>query len=290
MPLYAAVKNPYFADLKLKRTLSRYSPQEIAAFTKLLKSKGYDGVVLNLDHGLQELVAFEPGDVKSAVGNNGEFNGNDPRVNRSAESTDPTRNNAKNYNAQDIRDHIEKVLGKSVKLAWATFTHAGQFDRAQAGDFIRLFVAFVKRLSYQSQFSHSLSDRMSSPPHRWQESLTITAGADHFLMALTSTVSKLASLSDSISHCVPSGGLFLCMNSMPALQWSNTNTRYHIFHLDVLNDVLHCGQCIGVRSVMSAMSGLLGYEASILLLPKPAIASQKNSQSMLLRKDGSQSA
>lgn len=147
MPLYAAVKNPYFADLKLKRTLSRYSPQEISTFTKLLRNKGYDGVVLNLDHGLQELVAFEPGDVKSAIGNNGEFDGNDPRVNRSAESTDPTRNNAKTYTSQDIKDHVEKVLAKSVKLAWATFTHAGQFDRTKAGDFIRLSIHALDPMS-----------------------------------------------------------------------------------------------------------------------------------------------
>jgi len=49
----------------------------------------------------------------AAAGKSGE-------VKQSAESTDPNVNNAKtNYTSQDIKDHIEKVLGKSVRLAWA---------------------------------------------------------------------------------------------------------------------------------------------------------------------------
>lgn len=68
-------------------------------------------------------------------------------VHFSAQSTNPNINNAKSYNAQDIRDHIEKVLGKSVKLAWATFTHAGQFDRTKAGDIIRLSIHALDPMS-----------------------------------------------------------------------------------------------------------------------------------------------
>jgi len=66
---------------------------------------------------------------------------------QSAQSTSPNVNNAKNYNAKDIRDHIEKVLGKSVKLAWASFTHAGQFDRTKTGDYIRLSIHALDPMS-----------------------------------------------------------------------------------------------------------------------------------------------
>jgi hypothetical protein len=69
----------------------------------------------------------------AAAGKSGE-------VKQSAESTDPNVNNKTNYNPKDIKDHIEKVLGKSVRLAWAMFTHAGEFTRMKTGDIIRLSV------------------------------------------------------------------------------------------------------------------------------------------------------
>lgn len=65
----------------------------------------------------------------------------------SVQATNPNINNAQNYNAQDIKDHIEKVLAKSVKLAWASFTHAGEFSRTQAGDFIRLSIHALDPMS-----------------------------------------------------------------------------------------------------------------------------------------------
>lgn len=66
----------------------------------------------------------------------------------SAESTDPTKNNATGKQpSKDIKAYIEKVLGKSVKLAWAKFSHAGEFQRMKTGDIIRLSVHALNPMS-----------------------------------------------------------------------------------------------------------------------------------------------
>ena len=65
---------------------------------------------------------------------------------KSAESTDPLRDNSKT-SGQDIKDHIEKVLGKSVKLAWAQFSHAGEFTKVGADAIIRLSVHALDPMS-----------------------------------------------------------------------------------------------------------------------------------------------
>lgn len=81
MPLYMAVKNPYVASIKEKQQLRWSSQAQIDRFTQSLKDEGHDGVVLESHEGHVELVAFEPSQVKSAVGNNGDFNPADSRIN-----------------------------------------------------------------------------------------------------------------------------------------------------------------------------------------------------------------
>lgn len=80
MPLYAAIHNPYIADLEFKRRMSKLSPGAIARVTEKLKALGHDGVVLEFSDGTQEVVAFEPTQVKSAIGNRGTFDGGDANI------------------------------------------------------------------------------------------------------------------------------------------------------------------------------------------------------------------
>jgi len=42
-------------------------------FTKFVKSKGHDGVIVQLDSNYTEYIVFEPNQIKSAIGNNGNF-------------------------------------------------------------------------------------------------------------------------------------------------------------------------------------------------------------------------
>lgn len=73
MPLYVSVKNPYLATNELKKKLRRATQESIDKFTQDLKDQGYDGVVMPFEDGHIELMAFEPAQVKSAIGNNGQF-------------------------------------------------------------------------------------------------------------------------------------------------------------------------------------------------------------------------
>ncbi|MET3135123.1 hypothetical protein AAKU55_005426, partial [Oxalobacteraceae bacterium GrIS 1.11] len=74
-PLFVAVRNPYVATPALKAQLRTASRGGIDLFTSKLVAAGHDGVVLNFSDGSQELVAFDPAAVKSAIGNNGGFDG-----------------------------------------------------------------------------------------------------------------------------------------------------------------------------------------------------------------------
>ncbi len=79
MPVYAAVKNPYIADISVKTLLKDASQEYIDNYTNSLKMKGYDGVVLIYPNNVREIVAFDPAQIKSAF-NRGTFNPSDARV------------------------------------------------------------------------------------------------------------------------------------------------------------------------------------------------------------------
>ena len=86
MPVYLKIKNPYQATIADKERLmlaSRRNPAATAQATEELRAKGYDGIILPYSHGdggLSEIVAFDPEQIKSAIGNRGTFDPNDSRI------------------------------------------------------------------------------------------------------------------------------------------------------------------------------------------------------------------
>jgi ADP-Ribosyltransferase in polyvalent proteins len=85
MPVHLKLENPYLATPADKERLmlaSRRDPEASAQFTADLQDKGHDGVILNYPHkpGLQEIMVFDPQQVKSAIGNRGTFDPRDPRL------------------------------------------------------------------------------------------------------------------------------------------------------------------------------------------------------------------
>ncbi len=104
MPLYASLKNPYFATIKDKQRLQLISHGKgkeaglnaAQEWTKSLQEKGYDGVILKYgkeDVGAalesSEIVVFDPAMVKSATGNRGAFDPKNPNILFSLEERDP---------------------------------------------------------------------------------------------------------------------------------------------------------------------------------------------------------
>jgi hypothetical protein len=80
MPLYMAVRNPYVTTNALKIRLKNASQAQIDSYTQQLKDAGHDGVVMAFEDGHVELMAFEPTQVKSATGNNGNFDPANPDI------------------------------------------------------------------------------------------------------------------------------------------------------------------------------------------------------------------
>lgn len=120
-PLFAAVRNPYIASVELKRRLSRATRAVIDAFTDQLSAAGHDGVVLNFADGSQELVAFDPAAMKSAVGNTGGFDAGSADIRFSRAGLADALSGAANRIA-DVRLPANYLVGdlfnQSGKLSW----------------------------------------------------------------------------------------------------------------------------------------------------------------------------
>lgn len=80
MPLYANVRNPYVATAAEKIATRNSGTVAAKALTERVKALGHDGVVLDLGGGVIELVAFEPTQVKSTTGNNGNYDPANPDI------------------------------------------------------------------------------------------------------------------------------------------------------------------------------------------------------------------
>ena len=106
MPVYLSIKKPYKlseAELKAYAEDPRPYAKVQAEIADRAKAAGYDGV----DYGGGVMVAFEPTQIKSAIGNNGDFN---PRI------PDTTRQLGEDP-AIKIEDKMGRLAGKMDELA-----------------------------------------------------------------------------------------------------------------------------------------------------------------------------
>ncbi|AOS80267.1 hypothetical protein Q5W_15460 [Hydrogenophaga sp. PBC] len=103
LPVYLSLRNPYIVDLTKVAVRSVYAPGHDPEFVNRLKAKGHDGIIVvdedfdgNLPRGTEnlqafasEVVVFEPTQIKSAIGNSGTYDPNDPNIlNQSADPAD----------------------------------------------------------------------------------------------------------------------------------------------------------------------------------------------------------
>lgn len=80
MPLYVALHNPLIVDDRQKQSLRKKARPRIDQWTAEAKAAGYDGVVMRFGDGSEEVVVFDPSAVKSATGNNGQFDSANPDI------------------------------------------------------------------------------------------------------------------------------------------------------------------------------------------------------------------
>ncbi|WP_284335435.1 LPD38 domain-containing protein [Comamonas sp. NoAH] len=114
MPVYANVRNPYVATQAQKDRIKAGGTAASQAFTERLKAMGHDGVVLDLGEAGIELVAFEPTQIKSTTGNNGDFDGFNPDIRYSLSAKVVTKPTAINLR----RAMVQRTVN-SLSKAWA---------------------------------------------------------------------------------------------------------------------------------------------------------------------------
>ena len=79
IPVYVSIKNPFI--IKGRKDM----PSVTKGFSESLIKKGHDGIITEDDSGVNTIVAFTSEQIKSATGNRGTFDPNDPRINYSLE-------------------------------------------------------------------------------------------------------------------------------------------------------------------------------------------------------------
>jgi hypothetical protein len=112
MPVYASIQNPLFIDStseaaeRARFNLGRnwpylYTREDVSK----LQDAGYDGVFLTGQYGPNEIVAFRPEQVKSAIGNEGTFDPTNPVITK-AKGGAVTKNNV-----ERMRNDNSRYLG-----------------------------------------------------------------------------------------------------------------------------------------------------------------------------------
>jgi len=80
IPVYLRIEKPFsFKGINSHTFIKEKGGAK--AFTKWAKSKGYDGVIERYIEGTSQYVAFEPNQIKSAIGNNGNFSNTSDNLN-----------------------------------------------------------------------------------------------------------------------------------------------------------------------------------------------------------------
>ena len=77
MPVHVSLKNPVKTSIFDQKYMGSISDKENAK----LRAKGHDGIILrNSDGSIAEVVVFQPHQIKSAIGNRGTYDPNDPDI------------------------------------------------------------------------------------------------------------------------------------------------------------------------------------------------------------------
>jgi N12 class adenine-specific DNA methylase len=165
MPLYFAVTNPYIATPEIKARLKRATQAQVDRFTANLRAMGHDGVTLTAEDGSVEIVAFEPTQVKSAIGNNGGFDASDSDIRFSRSTVQGFAKKAtaelnKTFNVPGKLSWWHKSVGTMYNLAERSPAFKSVFDSAQG---------FVDDVSYYANAAAELAPKLLPKLETWRD-------------------------------------------------------------------------------------------------------------------------
>ena len=148
---YLSLQNPYRStDHNEFQVLTQARRDE-------LESQGYDGMIGEYEDGTREYIAFRPEQIKSATGNNGEFDPANPDITKSADRPwfdDLSKLKVTtNYQLGDL-------FKSSRKLSWWDRTVGTQYNLAQKnGQFKRVFDAVQTFINDISAYASRANDK-----------------------------------------------------------------------------------------------------------------------------------
>jgi N12 class adenine-specific DNA methylase len=165
MPLYFAVTNPYIATPEIKARLKRATQAQVDRFTANLRAMGHDGVTLTAEDGSVEIVAFESTQVKSAIGNNGDFDASDADIRFSRSTVQGFAKKAtaelnKTFNVPGKLSWWHKSVGTMYNLAERSLAFKSVFDSAQG---------FVDDVSYYANAAAELAPKLLPKLETWRD-------------------------------------------------------------------------------------------------------------------------
>ena len=138
MPVFLSIKNPATNQVMLSPEMQDALGDDMGFedLSSLLESKGYDGVEFTHRDGAKEYVAFRSEQIKSATGNNGDFDPANPDIryslNDDAATTEALRKlGLGGKDADGVVEQIRNMTlgGLKAKLSeWATRSEEGLFD------------------------------------------------------------------------------------------------------------------------------------------------------------------
>ncbi len=113
MPVYASMSAPYVIDVgdATPHALAVLAPQEMSDW---LRKNGFDGVIVELNGEIQTIVALDSGQVKSAIGNQGTFDPNNPDIRRSVTAPKPTRSQRSQAGLPEARQPTPQELRGTI--------------------------------------------------------------------------------------------------------------------------------------------------------------------------------
>ncbi len=166
MPVYLSLKNPKIVDAMNSNSDEMYSNKA------KLKKEGYDGLVITNNGVIKVAVAFDPAQIKSAIGNIGEFDAGNPDILFSISSIPAG-------DVIEVSDDVQKVISRLKKVnpelaKTLTFENADQTtldaQRGVVGKFLPLtrIVRLMRGTSgmtdpttIRHEITHSLEQMMS---------------------------------------------------------------------------------------------------------------------------------
>ena len=175
MPVYLSIQNPYVTRAD---SIARLDAESTKDWREKIEAKGHDGIIAvgGKNGEYTEYIAFNPTQIKSAIGNNGNFDGTNPDI-RYSRNIGKTLSGAAN-NVRDVKLPAGYLVGDLInsapgKLGWWHKSVGTQYHLAQKSTaFKRVFdivQTFLNDVSFYATEAADLAPNILPKLETWKD-------------------------------------------------------------------------------------------------------------------------